>query len=41
MSVLKAKALYDFQGDASMNELSFKTGDEITILRQVIGGFCF
>ena len=32
---MKGKALYDFQGDASLNELSFKTGDEIIVLRQV------
>ncbi len=32
----KARALYDFVGDSSMNELSFKTGDEITVLRKVI-----
>ena len=34
MSGAKAKAMYDFQGDASMNELSFALGDEITIIRQ-------
>eukprot|EP00047_Mylnosiga_fluctuans_P017863 m.64967 g.64967 ORF g.64967 m.64967 type:complete len:538 (+) comp7298_c0_seq2:64-1677(+) len=34
---LKARALYDFQGDSSLNELSFKTGDEIIVIRQDIG----
>lgn len=33
----KAKALYDFQGNAEQNELSFSAGDEVTIIRQDIG----
>eukprot|EP00048_Salpingoeca_helianthica_P015539 m.227291 g.227291 ORF g.227291 m.227291 type:complete len:519 (-) comp17180_c0_seq1:227-1783(-) len=37
MAGLKGKALYDFQGDASLNELSFAAGEEILVLRQDVG----
>ena len=32
---LRGRAIYDFDGDATQNELSFKAGDEVLIFRQV------
>jgi hypothetical protein len=32
---LRGRALYDFDGDESQNELKFKAGEEIVVLRQV------
>jgi hypothetical protein len=33
--VLQAQCLYDFEGDADNGELSFYSGDVLTIIRQV------
>jgi hypothetical protein len=34
---IRGRAIYDFEGDASQGELSFKAGDEIVVFRQVSG----
>lgn len=34
---IRGRAIYDFEGDASQGELSFKAGDEIVVFRQDIG----
>ena len=34
--VLQAQCLYDFEGDADNGELSFYSGDVLTLIRQVL-----